>query len=209
MEGMKFTSDTALDLMKIDNKRWSPYEPFILMFSSWRFRRICLECLYTSWSPIYTIKTDIMKVDQGSICTIARFSAMAPSPGIQILLSGVESHNYLGAEGKYLQMFPHFLFGNSPVSAQNIGMDVLCVTLRKMETIVCQLGLKWDSAHICISLVSIYFQLKATLFSIQRARKAELDRTSHNQVICRWKSVYKQEWQHCSASTIPAKSIWK
>ena len=95
-----------MDLMKIRSHTVLHIVDLSINFSAARFLRgdsvadvwsAFIQC----WASVYTGFPDTIKADQGSIFTATEFEKYGTSQGIKIELSGVESHNSLGAGERY------------------------------------------------------------------------------------------------------------
>lgn len=104
--GITFNSKVAIDLMKLNNKPVLHVVDIQTHFSAAAFLPDeSLESVWLTflkcWASVYTGFPDVIKADQGSVFTTPRFGQIASSAGINIDLSGIESHNSLGAGEKY------------------------------------------------------------------------------------------------------------
>lgn len=104
--GIVFNQELALDLMfldkipvlhVVDTQTHFSSAVFLHSQSTEAVWHAFLEC----WATLYTGYPDKMRVDQGSQFTSKRWKELTEMTGIQLCLSGVESHNSIGSGERY------------------------------------------------------------------------------------------------------------
>ena len=101
-----FNQEIALDLMFIDSISLLHVVDTQTHFSAAAFlKQQALEHVWhtflSCWATLYTGYPDKMRVNQGSVFTSSKWKDLTDMSGIEPSLSGVESHNSLGAGERY------------------------------------------------------------------------------------------------------------
>ena len=101
-----FNQEVAMDLMWIDGKAilhvvdaQTNYQNAVLLKG--QSTEQVWDAFVEAWSTVYVGYPNKIKVDQGSVFTSKKWEELSSSHGIEVQLSGIESHNSIGVGERY------------------------------------------------------------------------------------------------------------
>ena len=84
------------------------------------------DAFITAWATVYTGYPNVIRADQGSIFTSPRWKKLMDATGITLQLSGIESHNSIGAGERYhapLRRIYHKIIFDFPQLNKDIALN--------------------------------------------------------------------------------------